>query len=237
MKNKAGTINHELKNNYASSNNINVADIYLEAIYRLQEAYSIARTSMIAKEIGVKPGTVTKMLTKLVREGLIEHSPREGITLSKLGYYRATQLVRKQRILETYLHSREKIDPYDACIKSRKMILEVPSYLLDKIDASLGYPSTCPHGNPIPGRHSRIKDSISLLSVKPGETYKIVRIKGIPRFCIGFLKENSLYVGFRLYVNYVGRGHVEADTYLGDVLKRKQLQIPHHVANIIMVEA
>lgn len=236
MKNKASTINHELRNNYASSN-INVADIYLEAIYRLQEAYGVARTSMIAKEIGVKPGTVTKMLTKLVREGLIEYSPREGITLSKLGYYRATQLVRKQRILEAYLHSKEKIDPYDACIKSRKIVLEIPDYLVDKIDASLGYPSMCPHGNPIPGRHSRIKNSIPLLSVKPKGAYKIVRIKGIPRFCIGFLKENSIYVGFKLYVNYVGKGHVEADIYSGNVLKRKQLQIPHHIANIIMVEA
>ena len=77
---------------------------YLVTIYRLEEAFGMARTTIIAKELNVKPGTVSKIVSKLELKGLVERTKYRGVKLTKEGRRIAEKIVWKHRIIERFLY-------------------------------------------------------------------------------------------------------------------------------------
>jgi DtxR family Mn-dependent transcriptional regulator len=79
---------------------------YLKAIYSLSEAGEAASTSAIAEALLIQPASVTGMVKRLAEEGLVEHVPYRGVRLTRGGEREALRVLRRHRILETYLCER-----------------------------------------------------------------------------------------------------------------------------------
>jgi len=91
---------------------------YIETICVLEQRNGRAQTGMIATRLGVKPPSITEMLQKLKRQGLIHYESYTGATLTSSGKKMARELMQKHRVIADLLEilgiDREQAET-DAC--------------------------------------------------------------------------------------------------------------------------
>ena len=130
-------------------------DKYLEAIFYIAAEGDVVRPSRLAHWLDVRPPTVTNALARLLRDGWIDSHDDRSVTLTDKGVDTASALVRRHRILERWLTQVLGFDWASADDEAERLSSSISDELIDRIDASLNFPSTCPHGNVIPGRRRR----------------------------------------------------------------------------------
>jgi DtxR family Mn-dependent transcriptional regulator len=147
---------------------------YTEGIYRLQEELEAVSTGDIAKYMNVQPASVTTMLKRLAELGLATHTPYQGVRLTPQGESLSIALLRKHRLVERMLVDFLELpweDVHDLACKLEHYISED---VANRIAKAMGYPTTCPHGNPI---DATAQDGSQRLSTRQvGETLTIVKI-------------------------------------------------------------
>ncbi len=152
---------------------------YLKAIYVLQSAgEGVTTTTKIAARLEVAPPSVSAMVKRLVGAGLARHAPYRGVRLSEEGEAAALEVVRRHRLVETYLHQALGL-PWDQ-VHDEAEVLEhcVSQRVEDSMDRALGHPTRDPHGDPIPpkrGRHQEIRDR-ALATVPAGTRVRVERV-------------------------------------------------------------
>ena len=122
---------------------------YLLAIYRLSNRRGV-RLKDVARTLGVNPSTAAEALANLALKGLVVKLGRGLYLLSPFGLEVVKELLRKHRILETFLARALDMDVDEACAYAACFDFSVPSALVDRMCSAMGHPSYCPHGNPIP---------------------------------------------------------------------------------------
>jgi len=76
---------------------------YIETIHFLEKRDGRAQTGALAAEMGLKPPSITQMLQKLEKEGLIEYASYTGARLTPAGGKLATDLTRRHRTIADFL--------------------------------------------------------------------------------------------------------------------------------------
>ncbi|MDJ0339680.1 metal-dependent transcriptional regulator [Cryobacterium sp. PH31-O1] len=140
------------------------AEDYLKTIYAHTEWQSdLITPSVLATRLGVAPSSVTEMVKKLAASGLITHVPYGPLALTDAGRLRATAVVRRHRLIETWLVGEMGYD-WDQ-VHDEAEILEhsLSDRLLEAINARLGFPAHDPHGDPIPAADGTVLRSPALL--------------------------------------------------------------------------
>jgi DtxR family Mn-dependent transcriptional regulator len=122
---------------------------YVEGIFRLQKEVDSVSTGEIALYMQVSAGSATTMVKKLAEMGLAEHEPYQGIRLTPYGEKLAKQLTRSHRILERFLVDELGLPWNDVHELACKLEHYLSEDVIDKMDAKLNHPKTCPHGNPV----------------------------------------------------------------------------------------
>ncbi|MCS7111562.1 MAG: metal-dependent transcriptional regulator [Ignisphaera sp.] len=160
-----------------SDRSLRALEDYLMAIYRLEEIFGEARTTVLTNELGVKPATISKTVSKLAEKNLIVWEPYRGVKLSEKGRAIAERIVRRHRIAEYFLVNVLNMDAVKAH-RYAHMMEHLPEEFFDKLYDFLGRPLTCPHGNPIPGATppSDIIGAKPLLKFSTGSIIRVVRI-------------------------------------------------------------
>jgi DtxR family transcriptional regulator, Mn-dependent transcriptional regulator len=151
---------------------------YLKQIYKLELEHGRASTSGLAERLGVSPPSVTSMLKKLASLRLVEHEPYRGVTLTVAGRKAAIEIIRHHRLLEQYLAETLGM-PIDAVHEEADRLEHALSEELEaRIDASLGYPTHDPHGDPIPDAELNMGDDRlrPLRALSPGERATVRRV-------------------------------------------------------------
>lgn len=122
---------------------------YVLFLYRKQEEEGKkVGTVALAREMGVRPATVTQTLRKLASKGLLRYKPYKGVEFTPQGRKEGSELLRKHRLLESLLHRLLGYDSQTAC-REASSLLSVSTFLADSLCEALGHPSTCPCGKPI----------------------------------------------------------------------------------------
>jgi DtxR family transcriptional regulator, Mn-dependent transcriptional regulator len=152
---------------------------YLKVVYSHTEWQPDPITSsQLAARLGLAPSSVTEMVKKLVAQGLVEHAPYGAITLTPEGRENALRMVRRHRLIETWL-VRQFGYSWDE-VHDEAEVLEhtLSDRLLDAIDEQLGRPVRDPHGDPIPSAAGVVErpDAVLLSRVEPGQRGRVVRI-------------------------------------------------------------
>ncbi len=123
---------------------------YLKTIYSLEADGGTAQTSAIAEALEVAPPSVSGMVKRLSESGLLEHVPYRGVQLTKAGRRAALRMVRRHRILETYLTSKLGYDWDSVHEEAERLEHAVSDELIERMAMALGNPAYDPHGAPIP---------------------------------------------------------------------------------------
>jgi DtxR family transcriptional regulator, Mn-dependent transcriptional regulator len=156
-----------------------VAQDYLKVIWNAQE-WSLQKvsTKMLAEKIGVSASTASESIRKLAQQGLVEHEKYGAVTLTESGRRAALAMVRRHRLLETFL-VKELGYSWDE-VHDEAEVLEhaVSDRLVARIDAKLGFPRRDPHGDPIPASDGQVPTppARQLWACRDGETGTVARI-------------------------------------------------------------
>jgi len=76
---------------------------FLELVYRLTASGGVARTSDLAEGLRTTLGTVTNLVRRLERKGLVIHQPYRGVTLTPKGKRIAIDIFERHRLVERFL--------------------------------------------------------------------------------------------------------------------------------------
>lgn len=131
---------------------------YLKTIYGHTEWQPDSITpKVLADRLGVSPSSVTEMVKKMAAAGLVTHVPYGAVELTHGGRVRALGVVRRHRIIETWLVREMGYDWHEVHDEAEVLEHSISDRLLDAIDERLGRPATDPHGDPIPTVDGRIE--------------------------------------------------------------------------------
>ncbi|MBY0442275.1 MAG: manganese-binding transcriptional regulator MntR [Mycobacteriaceae bacterium] len=134
-----------------------VAQNYLKAIWTSQEwSTEKISTKMLADRIGVSASTASESIRRLAEQGLVDHEKYGAVRLTESGLRAALAMVRRHRLLETFLVS-ELGYTWDE-VHDEAEVLEhaVSERFVTRIDAKLGFPQRDPHGDPIPTSNGQV---------------------------------------------------------------------------------
>lgn len=209
---------------------------YLKAILHLQgEGRGSTTVGEISRELEVTPGTVTIMMRHLKERGLVAYEPRRGLSLKPRGVTEAMKVVRRHRLIETFLVEVMGLDWSEVHEEAEILEHVISDRLLDRINEMLGEPTHDPHGDPIPDRNGVLaKDrAMPLLDAAAGR-YRVVRVSDEDSALLEWLNEKGVRIGEEFEVSDPDRaaGVLELSRRGG-----KRVQLGLQVAGQVFVES
>ncbi|MBH0083588.1 metal-dependent transcriptional regulator [Salinibacterium sp. SWN167] len=156
-----------------------VAQDYLKAIWSATEwGDPPITTKALAARFGTSPANVTDTLHRLAAQQLVDYRPYKPVQLTKTGARLAIAMVRRHRIIETFLVTTLDYGWDEVHDEAERLEHAATNTLIDRMDALLGFPTSDPHGDPIPtaeGHTNTARGAIRLASAAPGR-YRVQRI-------------------------------------------------------------
>jgi len=163
-----------------NSEHSETVDRYLETIYYIDHEHETVRPGRLAEWLGVSAPTVTTAIARMSRDGWVAIAPDRSVRLTDAGRRVAAEIVRRHRIVERYLTDVLGLDWATADAEAAGLAHGVSDIVLDRLDAQLGHPNTCPHGNVIPGRIApKGRRLVRLSDVAPGTAVRVARISEV----------------------------------------------------------
>jgi DtxR family Mn-dependent transcriptional regulator len=126
------------------------ADRYCEAIYELAEDDIEVLQTRIAERLGVSRPAVSEMTARLVADGYVAVNAGR-LELTDLGLRTAESAVRRHRLAERLLVDVLGLGWAEAHDLAGRWQAVIDARTEAAIVGLLNSPTTCPHGNPIPG--------------------------------------------------------------------------------------
>jgi DtxR family Mn-dependent transcriptional regulator len=182
---------------------------YLETIYNMSAENEVVIGARLAEKFRVSPPTVTEMLKRLVRDGYVEMDNKRQVTLTEAGNQAAEAVLRRHRLTERFLADMLGMQWHQVHEEAGRLEHFISGAVEERVTASLNNPTTCPHGNPIPGSvpnaRAYLKDqgAVRLSTLAPGEKATILLISEVvedEEALILYLHEKGLTPGTQLIV-------------------------------------
>jgi len=150
---------------------------YLETIQALTEEGVPVIQARIAERLGKSAPSVSEMLDRLAADGYLERAGR-SIKLTDQGRALADSVIRKHRLAERLLVDVIGLPWHKAHLEAGRWEHVISDEVELRLVELLGNPTTCPHGNPIPGSGpvQAAAEQVSLADVVPGDTVRVERI-------------------------------------------------------------
>jgi DtxR family Mn-dependent transcriptional regulator len=174
---------------------------YLKQIFLLGEGRGKVATQAIAGRLGVRPASVTEMVSRLAQLDLVEHAPYRGVRLTEAGRKVALEMVRHHRLLETFL---VEVLGYrwDQVHDEAERLEHVISERFEaRIAEAMGHPTHDPHGDPIPSQDLKLpsgESSEPLRDLASGMCATLVRVGAQDSSSLNLLISIGLAPGTRV---------------------------------------
>ena len=152
---------------------------YLKALLQLG-ADAPVPVSVLARHLRISAPSVTNMLARLRRERLVIVGLRGAARLSPVGQQAALQVLRRHRLLETFLVNVLELDWSEVHEDAEELEHHVSKRVLDALDRFMGHPTEDPHGHPIPDRQGRLaRRALAPLAALPtGSAAEVREVRG-----------------------------------------------------------
>jgi DtxR family transcriptional regulator, iron-dependent repressor len=160
---------------------------YCEAIYELHEDDVEAIQARIADRLNISRPAVSEMIKRMEADGLVS-AGRGTIQLSPKGRQLAERVVRRHRLAERFLTDILGLSWAQAHKEAGKWEHVMSDDVEQAMDRVLGTPTTCPHGNPIPGSAYIAPAAHRLSDVRVGTSFVVSRIPEELEFEPGLLE-------------------------------------------------
>ena len=177
---------------------------YLKAIYQLFEEGRPVIAARLAAETGVSPSTIFATLRRLAKDGYVTINRRKEIHLTADGKKVAENIVRRHFLTERFLTDLLGLDWVKAHQEAHRLEHAISQEVEERLAKLLSHPTTCPHGNPIPGASSTpAPKTMPLNEVVDGQDVELAYItEGGERDVrlLAYLEEHGLRPGAKMHV-------------------------------------
>lgn len=213
--------------------NSNVVEDYLTALFRAEEWDEEPTTGKLAEVIGVTASTVSATLKKLNLEGFVNYRPYGDIELTPAGRDIAINVIRRRRIIETYLSEKLGLGAHELHGEADLLEHAVSPRVLEKMFQAVGYPTLDPHGDPIPTESGEmsINDGLMLLELKAGASATVTRVRDGNPSVVRYLTGVGITVGTTITVIEALNDIATLRLQIGEIFQ----DIPLAVANAVRV--
>jgi DtxR family Mn-dependent transcriptional regulator len=147
---------------------------YCECIFGLEEDDVEVIQARIAERLGVSRPAVSEMVKRMEANGLVTID--RTVRLTSAGADLAASVVRRHRLAERFLTDVLGLPWADAHREAGKWEHVMSDAVEAAMSRVLGQPTTCPHGNPIPGSAYEPPDAAPLARVAVGDRFTVSRI-------------------------------------------------------------
>jgi DtxR family Mn-dependent transcriptional regulator len=185
-----------------------VVEDYLQVIHFMARDGVPVIGARLAERMRVTPPTVTATLQRMARDGLITQGERKEIAFTERGRQLAEGLVRRHALAERLLTDFLKMPWHEAHEEAHGFEHAITPKVEARLMEALGNPTTCPHGNPIPGRGGLSPEEFPLDDVESGDQIVIQRITEEAEEDLDlmrYLQENGVGPGARMIVREAAR--------------------------------
>ena len=217
------------------------AENYLLSIFRLQEQQprlsltqlaDHLRTLPVAEGLGSSLPSVSAMIRRMSREGLVESDQDRGVVLTSEGRVAAESIVRRHRLAERMVVDLLGMDLAKAHAEAHRLEHAISPELEERIVEKLGNPLTCPFGHPVPGSgYTSPTNAVSLDQAEPGAPMVVDRVPEDDQALLEYMVANDLIPGALVQVD-------EAAASRGVITLQcegNQLAFSYEVASLIWV--
>ena len=178
---------------------------YLKAVWELGGETGPVSTSEVAGRLSVSPASVTSMLKRLQERDLARYERYHGATLTDRGREEALRLVRRHRLIETFLLEHLGYSWQDVHEEAERLEHAVSDEFTERLASLLGHPGHDPHGDPIPEADGTLttEKTRTLSDSATGEEVLISRVEHQQTPVLEYLGERGLTPGKTLRVREV----------------------------------
>ena len=157
---------------------------------------------MISESLKVTPGTATSMVKNLEKEGWLTYKSRKGVKLTASGRKLGMNILRRHRLLETFLVETLGLDWSEIHDEAEELEHAISEKVLERLDEFLGKPRHDPHGHPIPTKGGIIQrhKNRSLLECQEGMTVTIDSIDDQEKNFLKFARSKHLVPGSKITI-------------------------------------
>jgi DtxR family transcriptional regulator, Mn-dependent transcriptional regulator len=184
---------------------------YVKAIYQLGASGPV-RAAALARYLKVSRVSVSKAKRVLEAEGLLERqsAPSQPLRLTGRGCKLAVAMVRRHRLLETFLHRALRMPLERVHAEAERIEHAISDDVALRIAALLGRPKCDPHGHPIPyGKGLPVrKPPPTLATLAPGRKARVVSLDDRDEHAVATLAAAGLLPGSALRVERKDRGRI-----------------------------
>jgi len=177
---------------------------YVKAMWGIAGS-DVATTKDVADRLSVAPASVTNMFTRLREMGLVEYERYHGASLTEAGCTEALRLVRRHRLIETFLMEHLGYSWDDVHDEAERLEHAVSDEFTERLAELLGHPNRDPHGAPIPDPDGTMppEDSSPLSASTEGTCAQITRVGHEDATVLSYLGERGLMPGRSIVVREV----------------------------------
>lgn len=177
---------------------------YLKAIWQLVGS-GVASTSDVSDQLSVAPASVTRMLGRLQEMDLVRYERYRGASLTEKGRTEALRLVRRHRLIETFLLEHLEYSWQEVHDEAERLEHAVSDIFTERLADFLENPDHDPHGDPIPTADGVLApdDSFWLSKAEPGQWVRISQVSDESAATLDYLGERDLVPGRLLIVREV----------------------------------
>jgi DtxR family transcriptional regulator, Mn-dependent transcriptional regulator len=166
---------------------------YLKAIWEVAGSEA-ASTKEVADKLSIAPPSVTNMFTRLREMGLVEYERYHGASLTQAGRTEALRLVRRHRLIETFLMQHLGYSWQDVHDEAERLEHSVSDEFTDRLAQLLGHPARDPHGDLIPAKDGTMppEDAFPLNLSREGARVEVARVALEDAAALSYLGERGL---------------------------------------------
>lgn len=150
---------------------------YIKAIYNLSKKNDIVSNKDIANKLSISAASVTDMISRLVKENMVNHYPYKGVLLTEVGIRTANQLIRKHRVLEVFLYEKLGFKWDEVHEEADRLEHASSDKFIERLNEFLDNPTHDPHGGIIPNVDGTVnaesKTSLKLDQVNIGDHFLV----------------------------------------------------------------
>ncbi|HUQ39277.1 MAG TPA: metal-dependent transcriptional regulator [Acidimicrobiales bacterium] len=148
---------------------------YLEAIHELEEEGTPVIQARLAERLGHSAPSVSEMMARLRADGFVRAAGRT-VVLTRKGRARAESVVRKHRLAERLLTDIIGLPWHRAHNEACRWEHVISDEVEERLVELLGHPTTCPHGNPIPGSGGADRGLVALAGAQAGDRVRLEQV-------------------------------------------------------------
>jgi Mn-dependent DtxR family transcriptional regulator len=219
-----------------------ITENYLLVLYKLWEDSDTPTITQLtdtlrklppAEGLGTSVPSVTGMIRRMQKQGLVDVNTEKKIVLTKKGLPGAENIARRHRLAEWLVVQLLGMDLHTAHIEAHRLEHGISQELEVKLMERLNYPTKSPFGRPIPGtgEPNRALGSITLETASPNITYIVEQVPEEDVKLLKFLVESLIIPNHEVKI-------LEAAAYLGVMTLATQMgtvSIGYSVAKEILV--